>query len=245
MRYLVILIWWLVVAMGCQTASQQSQTDNSTPMSSLVPPDQPNCPDQSALLLDQLDTLRAQMAGTFPYVYQGAGRSNILEAYAMRFVLCYDELLQPLTNDQVNWIKPDQYSEQNGNFITYIRKGRNVSLGSPYISVQYIAKSLPGCSTIDSMFIFWDNYYLKPGNPNNKVTMEVQPVRTLSGRVAQCKEYQTQPNNLKVVPKRIAYAYIDYGPDYFIGLALTTSAPNDWDLNRPLFYKLVRSFSFI
>jgi hypothetical protein len=232
----------ILSSVGCQS-SQQASSDDGSSDSSPIPPDQPECSgDQSAVLIDQLDTLRAQMAGTFPYVYQGNERSNLFEAYSMRFQLCYDELLQPLTNDKVGWLKPDNYSEQNGNFITYLRVGREVSLTSPYISVQYIAKSLPGCSTVDSMFMFWDHHYLK--DSSNQVIMPVQTLKTAAGRTATCKEYRTQPAFAKVAAKRIAYAYIDYNQDYFIGLALTTTAPNDWKMNRPLFYKMVRSFNY-
>jgi len=229
---------------GCHTASQQNKSGASAnSASSLIPPDQPACSgDQSSVLIDQLDTLRAQLAGTFPYVYQGSGRSNLFEAYSMRFQLCYDEMLQPMTNDKVGWLKPNNYSEQNGNFITYLRVGREVSLTSPYISVQYIAKSLPGCSTVDSMFMFWDNRYLQ--DSSNQVIMPLQTLKTAAGRTATCKEYSTKPAFVKVAAKRIAYAYIDYNQDYFIGLALTTTAPNDWEMNRPLFYKMVRSFNY-
>jgi hypothetical protein len=246
MRYLVFFLWLsAITAMaGCHSASPQGSASNDQAAASLVPPDQPECSDQSSILVDQLGELREQMEGTFPYVYQGAGRSNILEAYTMRFVLCYSQSLQPLTNDKVNWIQPDQYSELNGNLITYLRTGREISLTSPYISVQWIAKSLPGCSTVDSMYMFWDNYYLKD-TALNKVLMPVQPVKTISGQTAYCKEYQTQPKQIKVSPKRIAYGYIDYDESYYLGFALTTSAATDWELNRPLFYQLIRSFSYL
>jgi hypothetical protein len=241
--YLFILAMLALLSWGCNSASQQSTQGRNAAQASLVPPDQPECSgDQSAVLIDQLDNMRAEMAGTFPYVYQGSGRSNLFEAYSMRFQLCYDELLQPLTNDKVHWIKPDAYSDKNGNFITYLRVGRDVSLSSPYISVQYIAKSLPGCSTVDSMYMFWDGRYLK--DSSNQVMMPMQTVETAAGRTAVCKEYSIKPAFVKVAAKRIAYAYIDYNEEYFIGLALTTTAPNDWEMNRPLFYKMVRSFNY-
>ena len=67
-------------------------------------------------------------AGMFPFVYQGEGKSNWFEAYTMRFSLEYEDPLVPMTNAEIPWINPEQYNENNGVFLTYVRNGRPISL---------------------------------------------------------------------------------------------------------------------
>lgn len=239
--FLFALLGLSLFATACQSTSSADQSAQGNTSGDLLPPDQPACSnDQSAILTEYLDSARLGNPGFFPYVYQGNGRSNLFEAYTMRFQLCYDPLFLPMTNDQIPWIRPDRYSEMNGQFVTYVRTGREVTMTDPYVSVQYISKNLPSCSTADSMFIFWDSYYLKEDN-ESQVIMPMQTTKTRGNFTAYCKEYETRPKTAKIAGKHLAYAYVDYNEEYFIALVLTTVAMGDWELNRPLFYKLVRS----
>jgi hypothetical protein len=175
----------------------------------------------------------------FPFVYQGAGKSNLFEAYTMKFSLSYEDPLLPMTNDLVSWINPENYNENNGIFLTYVRNGREVTLTNPYIQLQYINKNLPYCSTVDSIYIWMDQAQLKA--PDAKV-MKEYTLDTKAGISAICKDYfsGTPPQRQ---PKHLSYAYLDYDETYFIGLALTTTTPEDFAQNRPLFVNLVQSFA--
>lgn len=177
----------------------------------------------------------------FPYVYQGEGRNLIYQAYSMSFTLETQLALAAMMNQNVPWVKPDANNEKNGVFATYIRNGRELSLDNPYIQVQYINKSLPYCSTLDSVFLWMDQNFLK--NPQAQILQKRTPIRTASGKNAFYKSYTTGSNpNPGYRQKWISNGYIDYDEDYFIAFGLTTMNEGDFDLTRPIFDDLIESF---
>lgn len=179
----------------------------------------------------------------FPYVYAGPDYTNWFEAYTMRFQLQYSEQWYPMTNLQTPWLKPENYNESAGNFITYVRNGQDLSLTSPYTAVQYIRRNMPYTSTVDSIYMWLDDTHIN--RKFGSVFTEKKTIVTASKVEAVCKEY-TNPgvDDTKVPSKYIAYAYLPYDDDYFIALALTCSEKNDFEINQPLFYELVASFQY-
>ncbi len=175
----------------------------------------------------------------FPYVYQGTGRSHVLEAYKLRFQLTYQTPLVGMTNDQVPWINVDNYSELNGNFITYVRNGRTLSLENPYIQVQYIGKKVPSFSSIDSAYIWVDDLFMN--RLEGEALTERYELETQSGAKAICKDYKYPDRNGRK-GKHLAYAYIDMGDEYLLGIVLTTVIGSDFLPNKPLFQDLVKSY---
>lgn len=212
------------------------------PLTAGIPDDEPVCDQDQSGALPYLNEQRLDGSGTFPYVYQGVGRSNLLEAYSMQFQLCYDKLLVPLPNTRVPWINPELYNENNGNFITYVRQGREIGMSSPHIMVQYLNKGLPYCSSVDSVFMWLDQTFL--ADPTSEVITEATAIETFSGKKAYCKEYYIGKGDGRRLPKWVSYAYVDFNQEYLIGMALTTTVKTDFPINRPLFYKLVRSLNY-
>ncbi|MEZ4829475.1 MAG: hypothetical protein R3C61_24795 [Bacteroidia bacterium] len=137
--------------------------------------------------------------------------------------------------------KSELFNEDNGLFITYIRNGREISLSNPYIQVQYINKRLPNCSSVDSVYIWLTDLFVS--NYKGDVIRKKHTVETLSRLPATCAEFRT-PDTDRVKGKYMAYAYVDYDKDYIIGMALTTTEKSDFDINLPLFYNIVESFSY-
>ena len=232
-RWIVGSLVLIMLALGCSSAKNKQQTD--TPQSGDIPAiSQEDAQD----VLQNLQENRMGDSTLFPYVYQGPGKSNIFEAYSMRFSLRYEEPLQPLLNTQVGWVDPSLFNENNGLFITYIREGREVSLNNPYIQVQYLNKQLPYVSTIDSIYLWLDGVNLQASDAvdlGGNITLP-----TASGKNAQLKDYFTGTIQNRT-PKYLAYAYIDYNEEYILGLALTTTIKSDYDLTKPAFHKLVKS----
>ncbi|MEZ4777512.1 MAG: hypothetical protein R3D00_30325 [Bacteroidia bacterium] len=237
-HYLPLIISLLIlIVTGC--TGPDKSTQNPAVSSPTVNSDVP------APNMEQIqENLAKGMLGDstmFPFVYQGEGRSNIFEAYTMRFQLTYEVPLLPMINSMVPWVNPETFSEENGLFITYIRNGREVSLSNPYIQVQYISKHMPNCSSVDSVYIWLNNLFLK--EYKGAVIRQKHTVETLSRLPAVCEEFRT-PDTERIKGKYMAYAYIDYDKDYLIGLALTTTEKNDFEINLPLFYNIVKSFSY-
>ena len=187
-----------------------------------------------------LDSAITQLpSDMFPYVVQGSGRSRIFKAYSMNFQLTHQVPLVPMTNYEIPWLQADQFSEMNGNFVTYIRNGYEKSMQNPYIMVQYLNKSLPSVSQVDSIFLWLDSKFLPLQGA--EVLKDIYEVKTISGKVAKVKEYK-YPKQEQRAGKTLAYAYIDYDEEFIIGFALTTVNDSDYPLNQPLFIELVKSF---
>ncbi|MEM6349021.1 MAG: hypothetical protein AAF927_34360 [Bacteroidota bacterium] len=179
----------------------------------------------------------------FPYVYAGPNYTNWFEAYSMRFQLQYTEQWYPMTNLETPWLKPDNYSEKAGNFITYVRNGRDLTLTNPYTAVQYIRRTMPYTSTMDSIFLWLDDTHLN--RKAGTVITEQKTIMTASKVEAVVKEY-TNPGveDIEKPSKYIAYAYLPYNEEYFLGFAMTCGEKSDFDMNKPLFYDLVASFQY-
>lgn len=198
-------------------------------------------PGTLAQLLEQTTTYApGGDSSLFPFVYQGPGRSLIFDAYTLRFALTHPSDLVPLLNNQVPWVNPERYNENNGLFATYVRNGRELRMENPYIQVQYINRSLPYCSTLDSIYLWLDQNFL--ANPEAQVLRDNQEIPINLGGKALTKEYKTANPAARVV-KYLAYAYIPYDETYFVGLALTTTDQSDFENTRKPFYQLVESFT--
>lgn len=180
----------------------------------------------------------------FPYVYQGEGRSLIYQAWSMSFSLTAPRGMVARLNPQVPWVDPSAYNENNGIFATYVRNGRELSLNNPYIQVQYIHKQLKNCSTVDSIYLWMDNFAL--ANRSARVVERRHSVETQAGQTAVCKAYYTGPADQPPgpAPKYIAYAYVDYNDEYWLGFGLTTMNEDDFKLALPDFYELVKSMNY-
>lgn len=158
----------------------------------------------------------------------------------MRFSLTYIDPLVPMLNSQVKWVDPEKFTEGNGVFMTYVRNGREMSLQNPYIQVQYISKTISGASTVDSVYIWLDGLHLK-GEGARQIGSTFD-LSTASGKPAQVKDYYTGTTQGRE-PKYLAYAYIDYDDSYILGMALTTTLESDYEVTKPAFHKLVKTFS--
>lgn len=180
----------------------------------------------------------------FPFVYVDAINKLRFEAYTMKFTLEHPNILIPLNNTDTPWINPEAYSEFNGQFVTYIRSGREAKLENPYIMVQYIAKSLPYCGTIDSVYMWLDSRFLTEG-VKGEVMNDFYNLDTQSGKKAVCREYRTPKTADGRAAKRMGYAYFDYNDDYIIGMNLTSLSEGDFEASKPDFQQLVKSFNVV
>lgn len=179
----------------------------------------------------------------FPYVYVESINKLRFEAYTMKFSLEHPNVLIPLNNTDTPWIDPDRYTESNGQFVTYIRSGREAKLENPYIMAQYINKNLPYCGTVDSVYMWMDSQFLEEG-AKGTVTADFYELETASGKKAICKEYRTPRTPSGKAAKSMGYAYIDYNDTFIIGLNLTALSESDFEVSKSDFQQLVKSFSF-
>lgn len=236
-RWILFVLAGLIT--GCPAKKTQEATSGTAPsaqMDSYTPTEE-----EQAQIRDNVARGLLGDSTMFPYVYQGEGRNLIYQAYSMSFTLETQMALSAMMNQNVQWVKPDANNEKNGVFATYVRNGRELSLENPYIQVQYISKTLPYCSTLDSVFLWMDQNFLK--NPAAEILQKRTPIQTASGKTAFYKSYTTGSNpNPAYRQKWISNGYIDYDDDYFIAFGLTTMDEGDFELTKPIFDDLVESF---
>ncbi|MEL7342020.1 MAG: hypothetical protein AAGM67_16175 [Bacteroidota bacterium] len=231
----------LLLLFACKSSTEQTTTTNVPESSGSV---ELGVPEEIS------ETARQAMAeglmgdpSLFPYVYQEENNTNRFEAYEMRFQLTFDEQWYPMTNQQTPWLKPDAYDERTGNFVTYVRRGRELSLTNPYTAVQYIRRNMPYTSTIDSIYLWLDDTQLN--RREGSIRQDAYTLETSSKVQAICKEYNIPASSDSTYDsKYIAYAYLPYNEEYFLGFALTCKEESDFETNQPLFYDLVRSFQY-
>lgn len=236
-RLLISAIVLLFV--GCQGKTTKKSADAPAPagnMESYTPSDE-----EKARILENVQKGLIGDSTMFPYVYQGEGRDLIYQAYSLSFTLTTPNAMGAMMNDKVAWVKPEANNITNGIFATYIRNGREISLDNPYIQVQYINKTLPYCSTLDSTFLWLDNAFLK--SPTASILQKRTDLQTASGIPAFYKVYTTgQSESPGVRTKWIANAYIDATDEYMVAFGLTTMDEGDFELTKPLFDELVKSY---
>lgn len=240
MRFVFLgFISGLILLVGCQTGATHTQSSPTVTQAVKEVYCDPGGFD--------LEHNRMTDSTEFPFVYQGPDNTLYFAAYDLRFSLTYEDPLYPKTNSQVKFIDGSQFSEINGNFITFVRNGREVSLQNPYIMVQYIQKSDDNTRTPEAVYNWLDSLMMtRPGTQIG----DFYTLPTLGQNSAVCREYFIQPSQhptnqmMNRAAKQIAYAYVDISEDYMIGITLTTVIETDFPISLPLFQNLVKSMCY-
>lgn len=153
------------------------------------------------------------------------------------------EGLKPMSRDSVPWASIMQESEDNGQIIYFFYPGYEISLGSPQIRIEYMSRSLKGCSHPDSVLNWLKGLYINP-DQNGSIIGENQ-VQTLDGKAVTLLEIlrpETRyEDSLLYVEKRMAWAYAEL-PNHLIGFSYTALGADDYNQNFPLFKDIIRSY---
>ena len=107
MRKFLPLSAIVILFLAACSGQKSSVSDEAAANSGALPPE----------VQRNLDLGRMGDSTSFPFVYTGEGRSNLFEAYTMRFRLEYESPMVPLTNDQIPWINEENYTPLNGVFV--------------------------------------------------------------------------------------------------------------------------------
>jgi hypothetical protein len=185
--------------------------------------------------------------GMFPYVFMGENSSVMCEAYTMKFRLSHAKPMMPATNNNIPWLDPERYSEDNGVFLSYIHSGKELSLRSPNYRIEYINKRLPYCSSIDSIYIWLDGIFLDKV-AGAEVLETPGKIKTRSGKTAITKAYRIPRHTSargEIDPKYTAYAYLDYDKDYYVAFNLSAISKPEFDELEENFWELVKSFELL
>lgn len=237
---LVLLIWAVA---GCEKPGTAADAANGTVAENgqQPPAGNPNMPRTQSIPEDKRSKFNK-----FPYVELAGGKSLRLEAFDIIIQLTHDKPLFPMTNDQIKWIKEGDADQNMGNFITYVYDGNEISLSSPYISVQYFARQseeCPDCATPAKVLAAFQKMY--ENRPGFAATQPME-VGTNEGKMALCKEMHVPgikaPDGSLRAEKYIGYAYVEYSEKWMIGFALTTSSKGEFERCKNPFYNLVATY---
>ena len=153
------------------------------------------------------------------------------------------EGLKPMSRDSVPWSSMMLESPDNGQLIYFFYPGYAIELGSPQIRVEFMSRSLKGCSSPDSVLIWLKGLFVNP-DQNGKIIGE-NPIHTIGGEKMTFLEI-LRPENLYedsvlYAAKRMACAYAEQ-KNHLIGFSFTALTEDDYNQNLPLFKDLVRSY---
>lgn len=87
-------------------------------------------------------------------------RKSLFRFKELNFSLQHPSSFNPVKNEEIPWINPESFTDQNGNFIVYQQKGANKSIREPYIRVQYISRDMEHCDSIEAIYAWLDSHFL-------------------------------------------------------------------------------------
>jgi hypothetical protein len=151
--------------------------------------------------------------------------------------------------DSIAWNQYVSSSEMSGPVLYLMKSGSDMSMAAPHIRLDYVSKSAPNSATVNEIFTWLINWYNSEGRVSEVVndkemitTADGQEVRLLE--ILKPEHVNTNTGNgNSVAAKRVAYAYIDNGDAYWIGICLTVSNDlRDYDSMLEKFRLLIASF---
>lgn len=161
----------------------------------------------------------------------------------VNFSLAQFEGLRQVHKDSVAWAQYMVETEENGQLGYYFYPGFAHDLSSPQIRVEYMSKSLPGCSTVDSLFTWLKSLYV--GNERNGSVVGEEQVATVGGDPIKVLEIAIPTyvvdDTTQYSEKHMAWAYADQG-SRFVGFSYSATTKDDYKQGVDLFKDLVRSY---
>lgn len=159
------------------------------------------------------------------------------------FSLAKVDEFKELAPDSVGWSGYMQPTEENGQLTYLFLKGHDIQLGSPHVRVEYIAKSLPNCNTVEELQTWLKGIFLTPERQGRLV--ESPSLTTLDGQEVEVLEIYT-PNvnvsdSVSRAEKRMAWAYVEDG-DRWVAFNFSSIDSSEYFRGLDLFRKVVRSF---
>jgi hypothetical protein len=151
--------------------------------------------------------------------------------------------MRQVHKDSVPWAQYLQESEDNGQLGYYFFPGYARELAAPQVRLEYMSKSLKGCSTVDSLFIWLKGLYVTPERKGKVANEEV--LGSLGGDEIKVLEIETPKfvvdDSVSYSEKYMAWAYADLGPQ-FVGFSYSAITKDDYNQGLPLFKDLIRSY---
>lgn len=173
---------------------------------------------------------------------QGLPRTNYARG-GVDFSLAEIEGMRATHRDSVPWASYMQETDGNGQLGYYFFPGYARDLASPQVRVEYMAKSLPGCSTVDSLFTWLKSLYV--GNERNGNVVGETPVGTLDGQEIRILEIEipeyAMNDSTRYSEKHMAWGYADNG-ERFVGFSYSAVGKDDYKQGFPMFKDLIRSY---
>ncbi|MFN8396523.1 MAG: hypothetical protein U0176_18000 [Bacteroidia bacterium] len=159
------------------------------------------------------------------------------------FSLAEIEGIRRVEKDSVPWASYVQETDDNGQLGYYFFPGYDRDLSAPQVRLEYMARSLKGCSTVDSLFTWLKGLFVN--DQRHGVVKSEAPVGTLDGQEIKILEIETPKftmnDTVTYAEKFMAWAYAEHG-DRFVGFNYTAVNKDDYNQGLPLFKDLVRSY---
>lgn len=236
---ITILIICSFMLFACQPDQQATGTDekNSEPQSKvkIEGADDGDAPSPTLFMVDD-DSDR------FPYLQPLNDSTIKMAAYTVRLEAVHDYPLRPLVPERTPWFNEVFSNESQGVFLSYVIAGRRLMLSEPNIRVDYINKTNPYYSSIDSAILSVEDFYMI--HPDSKYLKERNTLKTRQGRDIEVIEVFAKRDTL-YTPKYQAFGYMDYNDDYIVSIHLTTLDKYEFKDALPFYYRLLRGIKAV
>ena len=159
------------------------------------------------------------------------------------FTLAEFEGLKPVSRDSVPWANMMIETEDNGQVIYFFFPGYAIDLGSPQIRVEFMSRSLKGCSSADSIMIWLKGLFVNP-DQNGTIIGENELDCVDGGKLTLLEILRPEriiEDSLLFTEKRMAWAYAEQ-KEHIIGFSFTALNEDDYNQNMALFRDLIRSY---
>lgn len=160
------------------------------------------------------------------------------------FSLAELPVLKHIRPDSVPWSNYLNETDGNGPIAFYFPYGLPMDLGAPQVRFEYMHKKLPGCSSVDSLFIWLRSIFINSDQLGQEInqgeyvmTGDGQKVDLLTIR----KPTQKHLDSILTSSKTMAWAYIDHG-ERFVGATFSAVDSALFESYLPAFKDLIRSY---
>jgi hypothetical protein len=178
------------------------------------------------------------------------GNRYVVKQGPVHFSVGQVEGLMYLVPDSVKWVAQFTRTDSiTGPVLMLYKPSLTFGMNEPHIRMDYVSKQAHSSSTVDEIYTWLKSFYQMDGRAS-QVVNDQEVITTLDGQEVKLLEI-FKPEHLNssgaetvaVAAKRVAYAYIDNGNGFWIGMSLTVSGDqSEYDFMMKRFREVVASY---
>ena len=228
-------LWLFACTANKNTEEPDTKETTTEPKIKIEGADEGTAPEAGVFLVDD-DKDR------FPYLQPLNDSTIKMAAYTVRLEATHNFPLRPLVPERTPWFKGVNPNESQGIFLSYVLAGRRLMLSEPNIRIDYINKSVPNYSSVDSAFYGVEAFFMP--HPSSQVIKPRTTYTTDQGKDFSVMEILAVRDTI-YSPKYQAFAYMDYNDDYLLSIHLTALDMYEFKDALAPYYRLLNGIKVV